>query len=260
VQVTWLGYPGTSGLATMDYRITDPYLDPPDVLPTCYTEKSLRMPDSFWCYPIDEKDPTAVNALPAVSNGYITFGSLNGAKKVNTPTLTMWARVLSGVPNSHLLMLAPEGEFRMRTIALLGQLGIASDRLRFIDRLPREKYMGLYNEVDIVLDPYPYSGHTTTFDSMWMGVPVVTLAGETVVSRGSFSALSNVGLGDLAGRDADAFVKIAVALANDLPRLGELRRTLRDKLRNSPAANPQKMSRSLETAYRQIWKAWATST
>jgi predicted O-linked N-acetylglucosamine transferase (SPINDLY family) len=254
VQAAWLAYPGTTGLSTMDYRLTDPYFDPPGLFDACYSEESIRLPDTFWCY-----DPLAdqpVNALPAGANGFITFGCLNNFCKVNDGCLELWARVLQRVPQSRLLLLAPRDPARERVLAKLEQEGIAPARVEFVAKLPRPEYFGLYHQVDLALDPLPCNGGTTTLDAFWMGIPTLTLIGKTVVGRAGWSQLCNLGLKDLAAETPEEFVELAVRLAGDLPRLGELRATLRQRMQQSPLMDGQRFARHMEQAYRQMWQRW----
>ena len=196
VQVTFAGYPGTTGLAAIDYRLTDPYLDPPGLYDEYYSERSIRLPDSFWCYDaVDE--PPAVNAPPAGQNGYISFGCFNNFCKVNPLVLKMWAGVLKAVDRSRLTILASEGTHRQRALDLLAEEGVASHRVTFVAPQPRPRYLAYYHDVDIGLDTFPYNGHTTSLDAFWMGVPVVTLVGPTVVGRAGFCQLMNLGLPEL---------------------------------------------------------------
>src|SRR5262249_6646283 len=159
-----------TGLSTIDYRFTDPYLDPPGLFDGAYAEESVRLPDSFWCYdPLT--DQPGVNDLPALQNSSITFGCLNSFCKINDECLALWARVLQAVPQSRLLLLAPRGEARERVRARLQRLGVSAPRLEFADRERRQEYLKLYHRIDIGLDPLPYNGHTTSLDAFWMGVP-----------------------------------------------------------------------------------------
>jgi predicted O-linked N-acetylglucosamine transferase (SPINDLY family) len=253
VQVTWLGYPGTTGLTTMDYRLTDPYLDPPGETDRFYTEKSLRLPHTFWCIDaqaLDSPDFPAVNALPALSAGGITFGCLNNFCKVNQPLLELWKRVLDAVPGSTMRMRAPAGSCRKWVSQTLG------DRVDFVDRASRMDYLRYFNHVDLSLDTLPYNGHTTTLDSLWMGVPAVTMIGQTVVGRAGLSQLSNLGLTRFVADSPDRFVELAQSAAADLPALSELRRTLRDRMRASPLMDAPRFARDIEWAYRAIWREW----
>lgn len=255
VQVCWLAYPGTTGLSTIDYRLTDRYLDPPGLHDNDYTEQSIRLGDAFWCYDPLATGP-AVNRLPALENGNITFASLNNYCKVNPSLLRLWAQVLRRVDRARLVLMAAEGSHRQRALDQFQQEGVAADRVTFILEKPRAEYLALYQEIDLCLDTFPYNGHTTSLDCLWMGVPVVTLVGQTAVGRGGLSILSNLGLPELAAEDADQYVRIAVALANDRPRLAELRRTLRDRLQKSPLMDAPRFARNIEAAYREMWRRW----
>lgn len=220
VQVTFAGYPGTTGLSAIDYRLTDPHLDPPGEGDSFYSEKSIRLPHSFWCYdPIamHPADELPVAPLPALAAGRVTFGSLNNFRKVTDRALELWASVLKAIPESRLILLAPPGNSRRRVLDRLD-----SRQVEFVDRLERAAYLKIYDRIDIGLDTVPYNGHTTSLDSFWMGVPVVTLIGRTVVGRAGWSQLCNLDLRELAARTPEKFVEIAVALAADLPHLSEL--------------------------------------
>ena len=259
VQVSWLAYPGTTGLAAIDYRLTDPYLDPPGLFDAFYVEKSLRLPETFWCYdPLT--DQPAVNALPATANGVITFGCLNTFYKINDDCLALWARVLRAVPQSRLLLHAPKGEPRERMLASLKQAGIAASRVEFADRQPRLDYFRLYHRIDISLDPLPWNGGATTLDAFWMGVPTLTLLGKTVAGRAGWSQLSNLGLQELAAQTTEQYMALAVRLAGDFPRLQELRSTLRQRMLRSPLMDGKRFARHVEQAYRRMWQRWCQQT
>jgi protein O-GlcNAc transferase len=258
VQVCWLAYPGTTGLSAMDYRITDPYLDPPMLQihgDGPYSEESIRLPDCFWCFdPLDNE--TAVSPLPAEKNGYISFGCLNNFCKVNPQVLKIWAGVLTAVEGSRLTILAPEGMHRRQALDLLAAEGVASERITFVAQRPRPRYLAEYHGIDIGLDTVPYNGHTTSLDSFWMGVPVVTLVGRTVVGRAGVCQLMNLGLPELIAESPEQYVRIAAELARDLSRLSALRAALRDRLRASPLMNAPRFARNIEAAYREMWRRW----
>ena len=257
VQVCWLAYQGTTGLSTIDYRLTDSYLDPPGLYDRFYAENSVCLPDAFWCYdPL--ADGPAVNDLPALKTGCLTFGCLNNFCKVNPSVLMLWAQVLRAVDRSRLVLLAAEGSHRQETLALLEQEGIQADRVTFVARRPRPEYLNLYHDIDLGLDTFPYTGQTTSLDAIWLGVPVVTLVGQTAAARAGLSLLSNLGLPDLAASTPDEFVSGAVDLANDLPCLRELRATLRQRLQASPLMDAAGFARSVEAAYRTMWRRWCT--
>jgi predicted O-linked N-acetylglucosamine transferase (SPINDLY family) len=255
VQVTYLGYCSTTGLGAMDYRLTDPYLDPPERSEIVYSEQSVHLPLTYWCY--QPGSPTApVNELPALQTGHVTFGCLNNFCKVTGPTLAAWIRLLREMPEAHLLLHAKSGSHRDRVRDLLAEQDIAPERLAFVDTVSAEEYFRLYHGVDVGLDPFPYCGGTTTCDALWMGVPVVTLAGQTAVGRGGVSILSNVGVPELIASDVDQYIHLAQELAADLPRLGQLRATLRELMRGSPLMDAPQFARDIEAAYRGMWRRW----
>jgi protein O-GlcNAc transferase len=254
VQVTFAGYPGTTGLSAIDYRLTDPHLDPgPD--DGRYAEESVRLPHSFWCY-APRGDEPPVGPLPAAARGGVTFGALNNPCKANDAVVRLWAQVLRAVPDSELVMLCTYEAQRRRARDIIGAAGIDPDRVRFTGRVPRPEYLGLYNQIDVALDTVPFNGHTTSLDALWMGVPVVTRVGPTVVGRAGSSQLSNLGLGELVARSDEEFVSVAAGLAGDLPRLAGLRAGLRDRVARSPLADAAGFARGIEAAYRWMWRRW----
>ena len=228
IQVAWLAYPGTTGLSAIDYVLSDPWLAPPSD-DRYYTEQVLRLPDTFWCYDPLTSEPT-VNALPALSNGYVTFGCLNAPCKLSDRTLALWGGVFEKIDNARLLLMAPPGPRREQLLDRISKLGIRANRITFQSFMPRPAYLQSYHQIDIGLDTLPYNGHTTSLDSLWMGVPVVSRVGTTAVGRAGLSQLTNLGLAELCASSDDEFVEIAVGLAKDLSHLNELRRTLRDRM------------------------------
>jgi protein O-GlcNAc transferase len=254
VQATFGGYPGGTGLRAMDYHLGDPYLDPPGQTESHYVETIIRLADSFWCYDPEamQLNPgPALQPLPATQNGFITFGCLNNLGKISDAALRLWGKALAAVEGSRMLMHSPEGSARKRIIELLG---IDAGRIDFVGYQPRMNYMAFYSRIDLGLDSFPYCGHTTSLDSLWMGVPMVTLPGETASSRAGLSHLTNLGLTEFVAKDAENFVEIAVAFSKDLPRLAEIRAGLRDRLLRSVLTDRKKFARNLESAYRQMWK------
>ncbi|HVT90507.1 MAG TPA: tetratricopeptide repeat protein [Tepidisphaeraceae bacterium] len=252
IQVAWLAYPGTTGLATMDYRITDPRLDPPGTNDEFYCEQSVRLSHTFWCYdPLTSE--LAVNDLPADANGYITFGSLNNYRKVSDAVLNIWSEIFGRLPTSRLLMLAPAGNCRTRVI---NALGIETSRITFLDHQSRKEYLACYHRIDIGLDTFPYNGHTTTLDAAWMGVPVVTFAGRTPVGRGGLSINTNLGLQELVAGDKRQMIDTAVQLARDVPKLKLIRAKLRQTMQASPLMDATAFARNMESFYRSAWQRW----
>jgi predicted O-linked N-acetylglucosamine transferase (SPINDLY family) len=255
VQCSWLAYPGSTGLDAIDYRLTDPYLDPEDSNDEFYSEKSTRLPDTFWCYD-PRSQARAFGRPPAKSAGHVTFGCLNNFCKINPGVLELWSRVLALVSKSRLILLSGQGEHRQRVLDLFQSHGVEPARIEFVSRLPREQYLELYNRIDVGLDSVPYNAHTTALDAMWMGVPTVTLVGKTVVGRAGLSQLSNIGLTDLVAREPDELVKIAVELAEDVDRLAQLRATLRQRMESSPLMDGPRFARNVESAFRAMWRNW----
>lgn len=254
VQVTYLGYCSTTGLDAMDYRLSDPYFDPPGSSDEFYSEKTIRLPETYWCYePVVDQQP---NALPASQNGFVTFGSLNTFSKVSAPTLAAWCRILRVVPDSRLLLNAPEGGNRERIKDIFAEEGINPGRLRFTGTVPIEDYFKLYHQVDLALDSFPRGGGTTICDALWMGVPVVSLAGGTALSRAGLSILSNAGLPELVAHDPMEYASIATTLAKDMPRMESLRSSLRPSLERSPLMDAKRLARGVEAAYRIMWQTW----
>ena len=257
VQVTWIGYPNTTGLSRMDYRITDTLSDPIGQTEALHTEKLLRLPDCFSCFAPPKESPE-VGPLPARNSGEIMFGSFNNLTKINDHVIATWARILVRMPGSRLTLkyksLKTESIQDM-VYAEFAKHGATRDRLVFLSQTDSKmEHMSQYNRIDIGLDPFPYNGTTTPCDALWMGVPVITLAGRSHVGRVGMSQLTNIGLPELIGRNEDDYVDIAVALANDLPRLAALRSGLRERLRASPLMDAQRLTRNLEAAYREMWK------
>ena len=253
IQVTYLAYCGTTGLSTMDYRLSDPYLDPPGEEDGCYSEETIRLPETYWCYQ-PAIVPPPPSPLPALQAGHLTFGCLNNFGKITAPCLEAWSRLLQAIPEARLLLHAQEGGHRDRVWDYLEERGVGRDRLTFVGRSTIEEYLRLYERIDVGLDPFPYGGGTTTCDALWMGVPVVSLAGQTAVGRGGLSILSNVGLPELVGHDVSEYASIASRLAQDRPRLCELRSTLRSRMQRSPLMDAPRFARGVEAAYRTIWQ------
>lgn len=251
VQAAWLAYPGTTGLSAMDYILLDPWLAPIGT-ETDYCEKVLRLPDTFWCYdPLEKNIP--VNELPALANGYVTFGCLNAPYKITDHTLRLWANVMTKIPQSRLLLMARPTRHRQRILDRFEALGVAANRVAFQSFLPRSAYLRSYHQIDLGLDTIPYNGHTTSLDSYWMGVPVVSRVGTTSVGRAGLSQLSNLRLGELIAKTDEQFVEIAVRLVSDLPRLTQMRGDLRQRMENSPLMDAQRFARGMEGAFEEMW-------
>jgi predicted O-linked N-acetylglucosamine transferase (SPINDLY family) len=195
-----------------------------------------------------------------LTNGFVTFGSLNNICKINEQVLDRWCRVLAAVPGSHLLLLCPEGQARGRIAAHCESRGIGSDRIEYTLSAPRGEYLKLYHRIDLALDPFPYNGITTTCDALWMGVPVLTCPGLTPPSRAGLSCVANAGHPEWgAARSDEEYVHLAREWAGDLQRLSQVRATLTDGVRVSPLMDARRFAANLEAAYRQMWRRWCAS-
>jgi len=259
VQVTFLGHQGTTGLTTMDYRISDPYVDPPGPNDSHYTEKIIRLPDCYLVFQPPADSPE-VKEPPASQPGAVTFGSLNNFCKITPQVLQLWSRILTELPQSRLILRCPAGETQQRVLSFFAQRGIDSTRLSLsLKWLGAREYLELHDEIDIYLDTFPHAGHTTSMDALWMGVPLITLKGQTAVGRGGVFLLANLGLEELIAQTEQEYLEKAVKLAGDLPRLRELRSTLRQRMERSPLMDAPKYARNIESVYRQMWHTWCQS-
>ncbi len=259
VQVTWLGYPNTTGLAAMDYRLTDSIADPEGATERFHVEKLVRLANGFLCYRPPSDSPQ-VGELPSLRAGHVTFGCFNHLPKLTPEMIALWARLLGALPGARLLLksfgLAAQSA-RRALRARFAQHGIGAERLELcgpVDALAG--HLGRYNEVDIALDVFPYNGTTTTCEALWMGVPVVSLAGRTHASRVGASLLHCVGLSEFVAQTPDQYLDLAAGLARDPARLAALRAGLRERMRASPLADAQRYTRDLEAAYRYMWRSW----
>lgn len=253
VQLSWLAYPGSTGLDAIDARLTDPWFDPEDTAESIGPEIPCRL-DSFWCWDPMGEGPD-VGELPALSAGHVTFGCLNNFRKVSRLALSLWASALHRVPRSRLLLVAPEGHARERVRRELEALGVSPERVEFAGHAPRGDYLSLFHRVDVSLDPLPVNGGATSLESFWMGVPVLSPLGETIAGRAGRSIAMNLGLPELSV-SPEGFAGAAAALTFDLPRLAELRRTLRDRLRASTLMDAPRFTAQIERAYRALFRAW----
>lgn len=262
IAATWLGYPATTGLAAIDWRITDARADPPGE-EAFHTERLLRLPESFLCFAAFITQVPEPAPAPVASRGYVTFGSFNNPQKLSPSTARAWARILAAVPRARLLLKSLDFTGADRRASLLDRLaaeGIAPERVELREPQPAmPDHLGSYAEIDIALDPFPYNGTTTTCEAMWMGVPVVTLIGARHAGRVGFDLLSQLGLEELAAPAIDAYVETAVALAGDRARLERLRGTLRERMRGAPLCDAPRFARDFEGGLRMMWRDWCAS-
>ncbi|GFZ08888.1 tetratricopeptide repeat (TPR)-like superfamily protein [Actinidia rufa] len=279
-RVTWIGYPNTTGLPTIDYRITDALADPPNTRQK-HVEELVRLPKCFLCYmPSPEAGP--VTPTPALSNGFITFGSFNNLAKITPKVLQVWARILCAVPNSRLVVKCKPfccDSVRQRFLSTLEQLGLES--LAISSHLLRSAIFLLWERVSIAfpsekcgitflaeerqpfrrflqlsLDTFPYAGTTTTCESLYMGVPCVTMGSLVHAHNVGVSLLNTVGLGHLVAKNEDEYVRLALALASDVTALSNLRLDLRNLMSKSPLCDGSKFTLGLESAYRDVWRRY----
>ncbi len=262
VQASWLGYPATTGVATMDYRITDFYAEPVGMTEHLSTETLWRLPHIFCAYNPHENSPSVIAHPPFEDNGYITFGSLNNFVKVRDSVLAAWSKILAQVPNSKLLIEIDgldDYRFLKQVQKRLKQQNISLDRVALEPRKRANQFV-LYNKIDIALDPFPCNGGTTSMDTLWMGVPFVTLAGNNFSARMGVTILTNAGLPELIAQNVEEYISMAVDLAKDKERLKKLRHNLRDKFANSPAMDKKGFAQDIETAYRGMWHKYCDSS
>jgi predicted O-linked N-acetylglucosamine transferase (SPINDLY family) len=249
VQVSWLGYLNTTGLTRIDHRLTDRRADPPEIAQSQHTERLHLLPNSLWAYRPMANEPLAPGA-PFERNGHLTFGAFNAALKVTPAMCRRWGELLARVPESRLLVAnSKSGRKREAILREIEAAGVARDRVEFMERIALEKYLALYNRVDIALDCYPYGGGTTSLDALWMGTPVVATLGPTSVSRSAASVLAVLGLDDWIAPTIADFVDTVVARAADRDALRALRRDLRARLQASPLMDVPRFVRDLEAAY-----------
>lgn len=251
IQMTWLGYPASTGLQTIDYRIADPIADPPGQAEALHTEKLLRIPGGCWAYLAPASPP--IGPFPVLTNGFVTFGSFNNLPKVTPRVLETWARILTEVPKSRLLLKASglgSSLGRENVQRHLFRYGIEPDRVELLNWTPTtEAHLQLYNRVDIALDTFPYNGTTTTCEAMWMGVPVVTFAGSSHVSRVGAALLTHAGCSQWIAEDVEGYTKLAVRLAAELDNMADVRRGLRERLAGSELCDARRLARELEKVY-----------
>jgi predicted O-linked N-acetylglucosamine transferase (SPINDLY family) len=261
VQATWIGYFHSTGLQGIDYFITDPHTSPVGC-GQWFSEVPVHLPHSRFCYSPPSYAPE-VMAPPSTSSAAVVFGSFNRAEKLVPPVVAAWAEILRRTDNARLLLKARSFEDEGIQKVLAGQFeahGIDRNRLDFRGVSPHFEMLGQYGDMDIALDPFPFNGGMTTLEALWMGVPVVTLAGTSVVSRQSLAVLENMGVPELIFPDLASYVAGAVALASDRDRLVRLRRELRPRLAASPVCQPEQFTRDLEALYRRMWRAWCAGT
>lgn len=263
VQSTWLGYPNTTGLSAFDWRITDRHADPGPEAEAQHVERLWRLPETFLTYRPPAEAP-ALTPLPFLERGYMTFGAFNNYAKVTDMVIELWARILREVPDSvlHMKTIAlRDAGVRDQALRRLTAMGVDCTRVHVSPIVPgRREHLASIAALDLQLDTYPYHGTTTTCESLWMGVPVVSLAGDRHASRVGASLLQSVGASELVAHDPDSYVAVAVGLSKDPSRLSALRAGLRPAMQRSPLTDAARFTRQLEEAYRGMWHDWLSAT
>jgi len=255
LQASWLGYPSTTGLTAMDYYLADRFFLPPGRFESQFTEQIARLPANAPFRPVEAAPP--VNALPALSNGYVTFGSFNRLSKLNPVVIALWSALLRALPSSKMLLVGGAQDGANETLVdLFAREGIVRERLTFHPRCDINEYLRLHHRVDICLDTFPYNGGTTTCHGLWMGVPTLTLAGRTVPGRQGAAILGHVGLEEFVAVDAEDFVQKSLVVAGDTALLSSLRAGLRGRFDRSAMRQPEVIAAGLSDVLRTMWKRW----
>lgn len=258
IQITYLGYGGTTGLETVDYRLTDSVADPVGE-PRRHTEELQRLQSGLLCF-VPPTDAPPVAPSPVEKNGYVTFGSFNNPSKLNAHCIELWSRLLREISGSRMILKYPafgDADTRDRCLNLFVEQGIAAERIEFRGgKLPLTDHYAAFGDVDIMLDSFPYSGSTTTCESLWMGIPVVTLRGKSFVGRISASILTTIGRAELIADSLDDYHQRVQALVASNSQLASIRSSLRGQMMSSSLCDPQGYTREIETVYRQVWRKW----
>ncbi len=262
IQVTWLGYPNTTGLKAIDYRFTDRWADPPGMSDQLNTETLIRISNGFLCYaPISDSPP--ISDLPMTESGFITFASFNNSSKINVDVIKLWSSILSGVKGSKLILKSPQFTdpvIKQRYLALFESNGIDSSRIEIYGYIASTiEHLAIYQKVDVGLDPFPYNGTTTTCEALWMGIPVVVLTGNSHVSRVGVSLLSNVGLTEFVAETKDEYIRICSNLAKSPEKLLEIRKGMRSRMENSSLLDIDGFVSDIESEYRNMWRTFCKS-
>ena len=258
VQVSWLGYGGSTGMDAIDWRITDRHVDPAKH-DAHYSEKLLHLPESLFCYAADDQPPVS-NKAPVERNGFVTFGSLNNFSKINDRLLRCWANILTAVPDARMVIKGrglADPWLRQRVLKIFADKNIAEERLDLFDHLAnKQDHLSLFGKIDVMLDSFPYSGATTVCEALWMGVPTITIAGDRYVSRMATSILNTIGHDDLVAKDEQQYTDLASTLAKSPERIASYRRSLRQRAAASPLADQKRFVTAMEDDIRHVWCYW----
>ncbi|WP_076591578.1 O-linked N-acetylglucosamine transferase, SPINDLY family protein [Herminiimonas arsenitoxidans] len=258
VQVTSVGIPASTGLQAIDYRLTDIDMDPPGMTEAWHTETLVRLSTAATYQP--PTDSPEVSPLPALSSPVFTLACLNNLAKISKRTIRLWSRILHALPSARLILgNARNEQTRQQLFDQFSQQGIAAERIILKPNMPLRDYLALHGEIDLALDPFPYNGGTTSNHSLWMGVPVITLAGNSSISRVGVAIMSRIGLTECIATDEEDYLRLVVEYANDLPRLSALRSICRTMVATGSGSGPKEFTLAVENAYRTMWRTWCAS-
>ena len=260
IQVTWIGYPGTTGLTAIDYRITDANLDPVGITDRYHTEKLLRLPISNATFRPEANSPD-VSELPALKNGYLTFACLNLSKKINASVVACWAPILLALPTAKLILCdTGDADVAARVLQMFAQHGVQASQLQTKPRSSLLDFLALHREIDLALDPFPYNGGTTNLHALWMGVPMLTLPGATTVSNVGAAVLRPLQLDEFIATSAIDYAQKAISMANNLAHLATIRATLRDRVLRNLATSDVQITRGVEQLLQDAWQNWCANS
>ena len=255
VQASYLGYGATTGVPAIDWRLTDARVDPPGS-EAFYVERLLRLPGCMWCF-VPGADAPEVSPLPAAASGQVTFASFNQAPKLSERILAAWARILSRVPGSRLMVVGiPQGAAQRRIVAALEAAGVVRERLTLLERVTFARFLALHAQADIALDSYPYCGGATTCHALWMGVPVLSLTGDETMARSGASLLGAAGMTDWVAGNEQEYVEKACEFAGRADALAGIREGLRERVRGSALCDAPRFMQGVESGYREMWRDW----
>lgn len=258
IQISWIGYPGTTGLYAMDYFLADRFLLPREQFASQFTEKIIHLPAAFPFQP--SLTAPSVNPLPAFHNGHVTFGSFNRPAKLSPEVIALWSKLLRALPEAQMILAAmPSDGSSSALLDWFDREGIVRQRLHFHPRSDMQTYLELHRQVDLCLDAFPYAGATTTYHALWMGVPTLTLAGNTPAGRDGMTILNHIGLESFIAEGQDEFVQRGLHWAKNLNALAQVRSTLRDRFARSPSGNPSVIADALAVTLRTMWKRWCAN-
>jgi predicted O-linked N-acetylglucosamine transferase (SPINDLY family) len=258
VQASWLGYPETTGVDSIDYYLSDIKMTPVGSFDDTFVEKLVRLDGSIIFQPFT--NAPSVNPLPALDNGFVTFASFNRSHKLGRPVIAAWSEILRRTPGTRMVIGAMSGEhLRQRLLQWFQEEDIDIDRLTFINRTSVAEYLNQHQHVDVCLDAFPYAGATTTLSAVWMGVPTVTFTGATLASRNGAAVAAHVGLDDFIGVSVDDFIERAVKISQDIPRLSEIRQNLRARFSASPWGRADLVGANFDRACQRMWAQWCNN-